>query len=645
MALTFKQLNNGRSMIEMLAVLVIMGILTLGGIAGYRYAMNKSTANAITKEVSLRAASIMNDGTFSRYQINAPIAALGFKGQIGTFTYEQTKSSTTTFTVTVSPVSQPVCRRIAEMAHPNALSVSINEQTWQEGDTFLCSSDENTIDFVFAAIPQGQMLTDFACGPCYEQSGDDCIYKCVGNQVCSDAGCVCPPDTPVGADPIYCTCRGNKVPNSSNVCACPGNMTDPDGDNTCTCPSPTTYWNGVECVCPTGTPTGADPETCACPGNKINQNGQCVCPGNMTDPDGDNTCTCPSPTTYWNGSQCVCPTGTPTGADPETCACPGNKINQNGQCVCPGNMTDPDGDNTCTCPSPTTYWNGSQCVCPTGTPTGADPETCACPGNKINQNGQCVCPGNMTDPDGDNTCTCPSPTTYWNGAQCVCPIDTPTGADPETCACPEGMIEDVLTNKCVSACEDPTPYWDIQTQTCVACLADENCDTCYTCQDKTCVKKECELTCPEGMSQGEDECGCPTSCCCTQEEVDAGAICLDGVCKQAYCDPTKVLCSQAKCPDGMRLMTREEALSVANAHTYNGPCNANWTSSGHTMVCGYRVSPYERIIVDLTGSWDASSTNCLNENYGNAGKYWWHGSCGNPTVPSTGTAFTFCIEK
>ena len=529
--MVFTCLDKGRSMIEMLAVLVIMGILTLGGIAGYRYAMNKSTANAITKEVSLRAASIMNDGTFSRYQINAPIAALGFKGQIGTFTYEQTKSSTTTFTVTVSPVSQPVCRRIAEMAHPNALSVSINEQTWQEGDTFLCSSDENTIDFVFAAIPQGQMLTDFACGPCYEQSGDECIYKCVGNQVCSDTGCVCPSDTPSGADPIYCTCRGNKVPNSSNVCACPGNMTDPDGDNTCTCPSPTTYWNGVECVCPTGTPTGADPETCACPGNKINQNGQCVCPGNMTDSDGDNTCTCPSPTTYWNGSQCVCPTG------------------------------------------------------------------------------------------------------------------TPTGADLETCACPEGMIEDVLTNKCVSACEDPTPYWDTQTQTCVACLADENCDTCYTCQDKTCVKKECELTCPEGMSQGEDECGCPTSCCCTQEEVDAGAICLDGACKQAYCDPTKVLCSQAKCPDGMRLMTREEALSVANAHTYNGPCNANWTSSGHTMVCGYRVSPYERIIVDLTGSWDASSTNCLNENYGNAGVYWWHGSCGNPTTPSTGTAFTFCIEK
>lgn len=257
-------------------------------------------------------------------------------------------------------------------------------------------------------------MTDFACSPCYDQSGDECIYKCVGNQICSDAGCICPPETPVGADSFYCICRGNKVPNASNVCACPGNMTDPDGDNTCTCPSPTTYWNGSACVCPT---------------------------------------------------------------------------------------------------------------------------------------------------------------------------DTPTGADLTTCACPNGMILE------------------------------------------------------------EDECGCPTSCCCTQEEVEAGAICLDGVCKQAYCDPTKVLCSQAKCPDGMRLMTREEALSVANAHTYDGPCNANWTSTGHTMVCGYRTSPYERIIVDLTGSWDASETNCLNENYGNAGKYWWHGSCGNPTTPSTGTAFTFCIEK
>ena len=37
----------GRSMVEMLGTLAIMGVLTIGGIAGYRYAINKSNANTI----------------------------------------------------------------------------------------------------------------------------------------------------------------------------------------------------------------------------------------------------------------------------------------------------------------------------------------------------------------------------------------------------------------------------------------------------------------------------------------------------------------------------------------------------------------------------------------------------------------------
>ena len=47
--------ESGRSMVETLGVLAIMGLLVIGGVAGYRYAMDKYNANEILNEVRKRA--------------------------------------------------------------------------------------------------------------------------------------------------------------------------------------------------------------------------------------------------------------------------------------------------------------------------------------------------------------------------------------------------------------------------------------------------------------------------------------------------------------------------------------------------------------------------------------------------------------
>ena len=47
-----KKLQNGRSMIEMLGVLAIIGVLSIGGLAGYTMAMNRHRANQILDYVS-----------------------------------------------------------------------------------------------------------------------------------------------------------------------------------------------------------------------------------------------------------------------------------------------------------------------------------------------------------------------------------------------------------------------------------------------------------------------------------------------------------------------------------------------------------------------------------------------------------------
>lgn len=47
-------LECGRSMVEMLGVLAVVGVLSIGGIMGYNFAVNKHRANTIMSELNLR---------------------------------------------------------------------------------------------------------------------------------------------------------------------------------------------------------------------------------------------------------------------------------------------------------------------------------------------------------------------------------------------------------------------------------------------------------------------------------------------------------------------------------------------------------------------------------------------------------------
>jgi len=69
--------ESGRSMVEMLGVLAIVGVLTIGGLAGYNFAMNKYRANEIVHGLNLRL-------TVARQQITlgAPINMSEFEDAI-----------------------------------------------------------------------------------------------------------------------------------------------------------------------------------------------------------------------------------------------------------------------------------------------------------------------------------------------------------------------------------------------------------------------------------------------------------------------------------------------------------------------------------------------------------------------------------
>ena len=55
----FRFSQSGRSMVEMLGTLAIIGVLSIGGIAGYSYGMDKYRANTIINDIMLRSVDVM----------------------------------------------------------------------------------------------------------------------------------------------------------------------------------------------------------------------------------------------------------------------------------------------------------------------------------------------------------------------------------------------------------------------------------------------------------------------------------------------------------------------------------------------------------------------------------------------------------
>lgn len=99
--------EDGRSMVEMLGVLAIIGVLSIGGIAGYTMAMNRYRANEIinaASKVSILAISrdsygasmeevIQSNNLFGvTYMIGQPDGSVYFGGLITEGVYESLKS-------------------------------------------------------------------------------------------------------------------------------------------------------------------------------------------------------------------------------------------------------------------------------------------------------------------------------------------------------------------------------------------------------------------------------------------------------------------------------------------------------------------------------------------------------------------------
>ena len=179
--------ESGRSMVEMLGVLAIMGVLAIGGIAGYRYAMDKYNANEILNEVRKRAVTASQQRILGR-TIDLSEWSNTIQGHSVT-TADNYNGDTSFFALTVSGIEKSVCDKVIAEKISFAVEEKVGEVVVGEDTT--CAEGNNDITFAFKNTLDGEGATGGGEEP--EPSDPACEgVECPEGTSCSNGRCLCP---------------------------------------------------------------------------------------------------------------------------------------------------------------------------------------------------------------------------------------------------------------------------------------------------------------------------------------------------------------------------------------------------------------------------------------------------------------------
>ena len=466
--------ESGRTLTEMLGVLAIMGVLTIGGIAGFNWAMDRWRANRIIDGVEERAlvgSRLRLSGMNRTMEIaDAVVAQTG-----GTIEdYATTVSNTghnnekTYFSVQVAGVSPQVCENVMNLNWQLPVEVYAGN-TQYTGDTAICAG-EGTVDltFVFAAdliTKKNVQVVDRNNPTCRPTQVWTCKTNNANGYKCCTAGMLCLAD---GEEP-----SGVSSANEGN------------------CPRGTHQCRNNQCVCRKSCPAGyeQDPKTCACSSQTCETGvwneakGECVECNEDTDcatrTDGKTTCDTAS-------NVCKCPAGKVPNADGTACVeCKTNADcknaykpvcnTANNTCVgctedadCAGNRICNTANNTCKCPAMGTK---PTATCYTATEHAATEQCLA-----YTTYEPLICPEPKTECDvANNTCKCPD-----------CPAEKMTqNEDTCECICNNNKVLNATGTRCVGCNTDADCAWrtdgrtrcGVNSHTCayVTCRSNSDC--------------------------------------------------------------------------------------------------------------------------------------------------------------------------
>ena len=149
--------ESGRSMIEMMGVLAIMGVITVAAIAGINIAMNMQKRNTVNDEVLQMVAQVRQ--TFSEYDDfsninNATIfGAIGMSNQNpygGAYEISVNPSNSRQFVISITGLSKSDCEYFVTKGWDGSVGYEMSGRT-QSGASGDCTSsgDQNVVQITY----------------------------------------------------------------------------------------------------------------------------------------------------------------------------------------------------------------------------------------------------------------------------------------------------------------------------------------------------------------------------------------------------------------------------------------------------------------------------------------------------------------
>ena len=169
-----KSASSGRSMVEMLGVLAVTGVLSIAGVMGYNYAIDKIKANQIMKDIELAYVSVSSSANRKDMGLSEYTDALsGYP----TFTELIVDKDFQTDIVLVKNVPNSVCDKLLDMTENSAWIIS----SVDAGTNYLYPlkecAEQNAMVFSLNDVQ------DFAYS---------CDKECPANMICNvDDECIC----------------------------------------------------------------------------------------------------------------------------------------------------------------------------------------------------------------------------------------------------------------------------------------------------------------------------------------------------------------------------------------------------------------------------------------------------------------------
>ena len=163
--------QSGRSMVEMLGTLAIIGVLSIGGIAGYSYGMDKYRANETINDIMLKMIDIISTANQSNIPNSTSWPAENPIGYPISFIHDIPSDQ---YGIQLQNVPSRVCKMVGD-ALKNTAIVYVGGEEHNTNEQDPCdSSDKNTMEFYFETLK-----CEPGCG-----ANEICLWgECVSNKV------------------------------------------------------------------------------------------------------------------------------------------------------------------------------------------------------------------------------------------------------------------------------------------------------------------------------------------------------------------------------------------------------------------------------------------------------------------------------